>query len=111
LQGATELAVAALRWSAATALKIPNLFLAAEAESTLSTVCRLQGDHDRADAAAARAAALYFQTGRGEKAARMLEGTLVERGSTSIPVSPISAPAAHGDLWYVAFTPAAQRPG
>lgn len=111
LQGATELAVAALRRSAATALEIPNPFQAAEAESTLSTVCRLQGDHDRADAAVARAAALYFQAGRGEKAAKMLEGTLVRHGSTSIPVSAILAPAPHRNLRFVAFTPAVQRPG
>ncbi len=85
LQGEMVRAVDALRWSAATALEIPNLFLAAEAESALSTVCRSQGDVDRADAAAARAAALYFQVGRREKAARMLEDTLLRR----VAVTPV----------------------
>lgn len=110
LQGETKMAVEALRWSAATALEIPNPFLAAEAESTLSVVCRLQGDHEKADAAAARAAALYFHAGRGEEAARMLEA-LVGHSSPSIPESATPTLAAHGELRFDALTPAAPRPG
>jgi tetratricopeptide (TPR) repeat protein len=107
LLGETEKAVEALRRSAATALEIPNPFLAAEAESAMSSVCRSRGEFDKADAAAARAAALYFQVGRREKAARMLEGTLVPH-----TFAETSAYAAHGVRLRVdAFTPAAQRPG
>ena len=86
-QGETEAAAETLRRSAATALQIPNPFLAAEAESILSSVCRSRGDLDRADAAAARAAALYFHVGRREKAAKMLEDTLVRRGPSVAPGS------------------------
>jgi hypothetical protein len=107
LQGEAVRAVDALRWSAATALEIPNPFLAAEAESALSGVCRSQGDVDRADAAAARAAALYFQVGRREKAAKMLEDTLLQPRSTA----PCMAGACEDSVWGAAVTPAARHPG
>lgn len=107
MRGETGRAVEALRWSAATALAIPNPFLAAEVESTLSTVCRSQGDVDRADAAAARAAALYFQVGRREKAAKMLEDTLLRPGSGATITSGTHE---HG-LPCAAVTPAGRHPG
>lgn len=104
-RGETEAAVEALRRSAATALGIPNPFLAAEAESILSSVYLSRGDLDRADAAAARAAALYFHVGRRDKAARMLEDTLVRRGSGAAPESRGERPRSG------TFTPAGRLPG
>lgn len=86
-QGETEMAAETLRRSAAMALQIPNPVLAAEAESMLSGVCRSRGDLERADAAAARAAALYFRMGRREKAAKMLEDTLIRHGPSVAPGS------------------------
>ncbi len=87
-QGATAMAVEALRESVVAALEIPNPLLAAEAQCTLSSVYRAEGDLDKADAAAVRSAALYLQAGRREKAARMLEDTLVRHGSAAAPPSP-----------------------